>query len=69
MTAFEERVAAMDEVVELRRMFGLPDYLIRVRTAHLEAYEKWLTTRLMGDPAIARVDSRLTMKVIKGDGS
>ena len=23
--AFEERVAAIEEVVELRRMFGLPD--------------------------------------------
>lgn len=63
--AFEERTAAMAEVVELRRMFGLPDYFIRVRTRDLEAYEQWITTRLMSDPAIARVDSRLTMKSIK----
>jgi DNA-binding Lrp family transcriptional regulator len=63
--AFEERVAAMDEVAELRRMFGIPDYLIRVQVANTEIYERWLTTRLMGDPAIARVDSRITMKVIK----
>ncbi|SFM83790.1 DNA-binding transcriptional regulator, Lrp family [Pimelobacter simplex] len=63
--AFEERTAAMDEVVEFRRMFGLPDYFIRVRTRDLESYEQWLSTRLMGDPAISRVDSRLTMKSIK----
>lgn len=63
--AFEERVATMDEVAELRRMFGIPDYLIRVQVANAEIYERWLTTRLMGDPAIARVDSRITMKVIK----
>ena len=63
--AFEARVSAMDEVVELRRMFGLPDYLIRVRTADADAYERWLTTRLLGDPAISRVDSRITMKLIK----
>jgi DNA-binding Lrp family transcriptional regulator len=63
--AFEDRVAAMDEVAELRRMFGIPDYLIRVQVANTEIYERWLTTRLMGDPAIARVDSRITMKVIK----
>lgn len=68
VTAFEERVTAMSEVVELRRMFGLPDYLIRVRTADVQSYEEWLTTRLMGDPAIARVDSRLTMKVLKQSG-
>lgn len=63
--AFEERVAAMDPVVELRRMFGLPDYFIRVQVADATAYEQWLTTQLLGDPAIARVDSRITMKVIE----
>ncbi|MQA02306.1 MAG: winged helix-turn-helix transcriptional regulator [Streptosporangiales bacterium] len=63
--AFEERLAAMDEVVELRRMFGLPDYFIRVQVADTATYERWLTTQLLGDPAIARVDSRITMKVLK----
>ncbi len=62
---FESRLLAMDEVVELRRMFGLPDYLIRVRVADAVAYEHWLTTKLMADPVIARVDSRVTMKVLK----
>ncbi|WP_442972735.1 Lrp/AsnC family transcriptional regulator [Rhodococcus sp. G-MC3] len=65
--AFENRIAGMDEVAELRRMFGIPDYFIRVRVADLAAFEKWLTTQLMGDPAIARVDSRITMKVLKTD--
>ncbi len=65
--AFENRVAAMSEVAELRRMFGIPDYVIRVQVADLAAYERWLTTQLMGDPAIARVDSRITMKTIKTD--
>ncbi|GAC77996.1 Lrp/AsnC family transcriptional regulator [Gordonia malaquae] len=63
---FESRVAAMDSVVELRRMFGLPDYLIRVRVRDTAEYERWVTADLMGDPAIARLDSRMTMKVLKG---
>lgn len=63
--AFEDRVAAMDEVAELRRMFGIPDYFIRVQVADLSSYERWLTTQLLGDPAIARVDSRITMKLVK----
>lgn len=65
VTSFEERLAALPEVVELRRMFGIPDYLIRVQVADLPAYEQWVTTHLLGDPAIARIDSRLTMKNIK----
>jgi hypothetical protein len=40
----------MDEVVELRRMFGLPDCLMRVCVADTSAYENWLTTHLLGDP-------------------
>lgn len=62
---FENRLIDMVEVAELRRMFGLPDYMIRVRVRDLAVYEQWLTTQLMGDPAIARVDSRLTMKLLK----
>lgn len=65
VASFEERLVAMDEVAELRRMFGIPDYFIRVQTADLAAYEQWLSLKLMGDPAIARVDSRLTMKLLK----
>ncbi|OHT78463.1 ArsR family transcriptional regulator [Mycobacteroides chelonae] len=65
VASFEERLVAMDQVAELRRMFGIPDYFIRVQTADLAAYEQWLSIKLMGDPAIARVDSRLTMKLLK----
>lgn len=67
--AFESRIVAMDEVVELRRMFGLPDYVMRVRVRDLDAYERWLIDSLMGDPAIARVDSRMTIKVLKSPGA
>jgi len=44
---------------------GIPDYFIRVRVADQSTYERWLTTQLMGDPAIARVDSRITLKLVK----
>ena len=31
--AFEEQIGAIDEVLECRRMFGIPDYIIRVGVA------------------------------------
>ncbi|WP_433187228.1 Lrp/AsnC family transcriptional regulator [Actinoallomurus sp. CA-150999] len=65
--AFEATVAAYEEVVEFRRMFGRPDYLIRVAVADHAAYEAFLTGRLMGLPAVLRVVSHLTMKKIKAD--
>lgn len=63
--AFEAAVAAFDEVIELRRMFGLPDYFLRVATADLEQYEGFVSTKLGDVPGIARLDSHLTMKTIK----
>jgi DNA-binding Lrp family transcriptional regulator len=63
--AFEEQVAAFDEVVELRRMFGLPDYFLRVAVRDLEAYEAFVTDRLGAASGLARIDSHLTMKKIK----
>lgn len=62
---FEQSVAAFDEVIELRRMFGLPDYFVRVATADIESYETFVSTRLGDVPGIARIDSHLTMKTIK----
>jgi hypothetical protein len=38
---------------------------IRVQVADSDGYERWLTTELLGDPAIARVDSRITREVVK----
>jgi DNA-binding Lrp family transcriptional regulator len=62
---FEESVAKFDEVVEARRMFGLPDYFVRVATADFESYEAFVSTRLTDVPGLARIDSHLTMKTVK----
>jgi DNA-binding Lrp family transcriptional regulator len=63
--AFEEQVAGFAEVVEMRRMFGLPDYFVRVATHDLEAYEAFVSERLGRTAGIAKIDSHLTMKTIK----
>lgn len=52
MEAFEARVT--DEVIECRRMFGDPDYLLWVAAADLSAYEQLYTTKLVGLPGVAR---------------
>ena len=46
-------------------MFGLPDYLLRVATNSIESYETFISTRLGNAPAINKLDSHLTMKLIK----
>ncbi|MFE5908213.1 Lrp/AsnC family transcriptional regulator [Streptomyces wedmorensis] len=63
--AFEETVASYEEVVEFRRLFGRPDYFLRVAVADHAAYEAFLTGRLTGLPGVLRTESHLTMKQIK----
>jgi DNA-binding Lrp family transcriptional regulator len=63
--AFEEAVAAFDEVTEVRRMFGLPDYVLRVATDSIETYEVFLSTKMGDVPGVDKLDSHITMKLIK----
>lgn len=63
--AFESAVAALDEVTEIRRMFGLPDYVLRVATDSIESYETFVSTSLGDAPGLAKLDSHITMKLIK----
>jgi DNA-binding Lrp family transcriptional regulator len=65
--AFEATVAGYEEVIELRRMFGRPDYIIRVAVADHAAYEAFQTTKILGLPGVLHVTSHLTMKKIKTD--
>ncbi|MEU1513617.1 Lrp/AsnC family transcriptional regulator [Streptomyces sp. NPDC005811] len=62
---FEETLAQAEEVLELRRLFGSPDYFVRVAVADLPAYEEFLSRRVMTIPRIRNVTSHFTMKTIK----
>ena len=66
--AFETAIAALDEVVECQRMFGLPDYVIRVAVADQAAYEVFYMNELAELPGLARVNSQFAMKVVKRGG-
>ena len=68
MDAFEAAVAELDEVIECRRMFGDPDYLLWVATADLADYERLYMSKLVGLPGVARTVSQLTMRAVKPGG-
>ncbi|MEV6946915.1 Lrp/AsnC ligand binding domain-containing protein [Streptomyces sp. NPDC051172] len=62
---FEGTLAQTEEVLELRRLFGSPDYFVRVAVADLPAYEAFLSWRVMTIPRIKNVTSHFTMKTVK----
>jgi len=64
--AFEARIATFDEVIECRRMFGLPDYIVRVAVRDQAEYESFYMGKMADLPGLARVNSQFTMKLVKG---
>jgi Lrp/AsnC family transcriptional regulator, leucine-responsive regulatory protein len=56
----------MDAVLECRRMFGVPDYLVRVAVEDTAAYEAFYMNELAELPGIGRVSSQFTMKLVRG---
>ena len=66
--AFEAGIASFEEVVECRRMFGVPDYVIRVAVSDPAAYEAFYMAKLAQLPGLARVNSQFAMKVVKSGG-
>ncbi|WP_323186772.1 Lrp/AsnC ligand binding domain-containing protein [Streptomyces sp. NBC_00878] len=64
---FESAVAAFDEVIECRRMYGRPDYFLRVAVGDHAACEAFLTGKLSGLTGVRCLESHLTMKKIKAD--
>ncbi|MFF1475032.1 Lrp/AsnC family transcriptional regulator [Streptomyces mirabilis] len=63
--AFEDQVREFPEIVECRRMFGDPDYVIWVATTDADAYERFYMTKLTNLPGVARMNSQMTMKMVK----
>jgi DNA-binding Lrp family transcriptional regulator len=62
--AFEQAVAAIPNVLQAQRLFGDPDYLLRVITRDLPAYQQLYDNRLATLPGVQRLSSTLVMKSV-----
>jgi DNA-binding Lrp family transcriptional regulator len=67
LLSFEEAVANVPEVVQAQRLFGDPDYLVRVLTEDLGAYQRLEDDKLATLPGVQRLTSTLVMKRIVHD--
>jgi DNA-binding Lrp family transcriptional regulator len=62
LLAFEEGLSSIPNVVQAERLFGDPDYLLRVVTADLAAYQRLQDEKLTALPGVQRMTSTLVMK-------
>lgn len=65
MTAFENAVDVIDDVVEVMRMMGQPDYLLRIATADADSFEALYMDHLARLPHVQTLTSQLAMKTVK----
>jgi Lrp/AsnC family transcriptional regulator, leucine-responsive regulatory protein len=62
---FEEQVAQLPHVKEAHRLFGDPDYLLRVAMKDVGAYERFYSEVLCDLPGVMRVTSHVIMKEVR----
>lgn len=62
VASFEEAVAAVPHVLQAQRLFGDPDYLLRVAAADLTAFQQLYDQQLARLPGVQRLNSTLVMK-------
>jgi DNA-binding Lrp family transcriptional regulator len=64
---FERGLAEIPEVRHAERLFGDPDYLLRVATADIAAYQTLRDERLATLPGVGRLTSTIVMKRVVED--
>ncbi|WP_116246760.1 Lrp/AsnC family transcriptional regulator [Nocardiopsis sp. FIRDI 009] len=62
VAAFEGALSDIPEVVRAERLFGDPDYLVRVVSRDLPAFQRLYDDRLATLPGVQRLSSTLVMK-------
>ena len=63
--AFESALLDIPDVVEAQRLFGEPDYLLRVAVRDSDAYEQLYTTCIAALPGVRKARSQIAMKTIR----
>lgn len=65
MKAFEAGVAGIGQVIEAQRLFGEPDFLLRVMAEDLPAYQRFYDDVLVALPGVEKLTSTIVMKNLK----
>jgi DNA-binding Lrp family transcriptional regulator len=64
LAAFERATADIPHVIQAQRLFGDPDYLLRIVTRDLAAFQQLYDDRLATLPGVQRLSSTLVIKSI-----
>jgi DNA-binding Lrp family transcriptional regulator len=64
VSLFEDALAGIPQVLQAQRLFGEPDYLLRVIASDLASFQQLYDLRLSALPGLRRLTSTIVMKTI-----
>lgn len=64
LAEFDAAIEAIPEIIEAQRLFGVPDYVLRIVTVDREAYQRLYDERLSRLPGLRSLRSTIVMKQI-----
>jgi DNA-binding Lrp family transcriptional regulator len=67
LVAFEDAIVDVPDIVQAQRLFGDPDFLLRVVAKDLAAFQQLYDSTLAALPGVQRLTSTLIMKSIVED--
>ena len=68
MKDFEQEVGRIGQIIDAQRLFGEPDFLLRVMAADLPAYQRFYDDVLVVLPGVEKLTSTIVMKNLKSGG-
>ena len=67
--AFEKKISQYPEVVECWLMTGAQDYLLKLSTSDVRAFERFLTEDLTAIDKVSSVDTSIPLRCVKANES
>lgn len=64
---FENEVIQMPEVLEVTSLSGIYDYMIKIATTDIDAYNNFIVNKLANIPNIGQYHSNIVMSMIKNE--
>lgn len=65
MDEFEAQVTTNEHITQAQRLFGDPDYILKIMAKDLPSYQRFFDNELTILPGVQRVSSTLVMKNLK----
>lgn len=66
---FEEQIIEMPEVLEVMSLSGIYDYMIKIATTDIDAYNNFIINKLADIPNIGQYHSSIVMSMVKNETS